>query len=107
MFTLHWESKDPTVLQLQDCGREKKQQLLTQLHRKHLKTLILTFLFHYANMNHVISFVMLECSPLGHICEDSIKKFPTWRKIHDNLETAMLCDKKENVLFVLFHPKLS
>lgn len=95
------------MLQLQACGREKKQQLLTQLHRKHLKTLILTFLFHYANMNHVISFVMLECSPLGHICEDSIKKFPTWKKIHDNLETAMLCDKKENVLFVLFHPKLS
>lgn len=50
---------------------------------------------------------MLECSPLGHIGEHSIKKFPAWRKIHGNLETTMLCDKKENVLLVLFYSKLS
>lgn len=102
MFTLHCESKDPTVLQLHACGRGKKQQLLIQLHRKHLEILILMFLFHYANMNHIIIFVMLECIPLGHISEHSIKKFPAWRKIHDNLETTMLCDKKENVLFFYF-----
>lgn len=47
------------------------------------------------------SFITSKFSSLGEISEHSIKKLPAFRKMGDNLEITMLCDKKENIGFDL------